>query len=46
MGDAKAHEPDLAGDGVHQHIRRLDVLMDEAALVKLSKRRRRPDGEA
>ena len=45
-GDAKAHEPDLAGDGVHQNVRRLDVLMDEAALVNLSKRRSDADREA
>src|SRR3984957_13998507 len=45
-GDAKAYEPDLAGDGVDQNIRRTDVLMDEAALVNLTKRRSDADGEA
>ena len=35
-GNAEAHEPDLAGDRVHQNVRRLDVLVDEAALVNLS----------
>ena len=45
-GDAKAGQPGVAGDGVHQNIRRLDVLMDEAALVNLSQRRSDADGEA
>ena len=45
-GDAKAHEPGLAGDRVHQKVRRLDVLMDEAALVNLSKRRSDADRKA
>ena len=45
-GDAEAHEPDLAGDRVHQNIRRLDVLVDEAALVNLTKRRSDADREA
>jgi hypothetical protein len=44
-GDAKAGKPGLAGDGIHQNIRRLDVLMDEAALVNLSKGRGETDGE-
>jgi hypothetical protein len=35
----------LAGCGVHQNIRRLDVLMDEAALVDLSKGHGDADGE-
>ena len=42
----KARKPRLAGYGVHQNIRRLDVLMDEAALVNLGKRRGDADGEA
>ena len=45
-GDAKAHEPDLAGDGIHQKVRRLDVLMDEAALVNLGKRGSNADRKA
>jgi hypothetical protein len=44
-GDAKADKPDLAGCGVHQNIRRLDVLMDETALVNLSQRRGDADGK-
>jgi hypothetical protein len=31
---------------VHQNIRRLDILVDEAALMNLSKRRSDADGEA
>jgi hypothetical protein len=38
-GDAKAGKPGVAVDGIHQNIRRLDVLMDEAALVNLNNRR-------
>ena len=38
-GDAKAHEPGVAGDRVHQNVCRLDVLVDETALVNLTNRR-------
>ena len=45
-GDAKAGEPGVAGDGVHQNIRRLDVLMDEAALMEPCERVRQADRNA
>jgi hypothetical protein len=38
--DAEAHQPDLAGRGIDEHVGRLDILMDEAALVQLAKRGR------
>src|SRR5258705_11791164 len=31
--DPKAHEPDLAGRGVHENIVRFDVLVDQTSLV-------------
>ena len=42
----KPGEPHLSGRAVDQNIGRLDVLVDEAALVELAERRRDADGEA
>ena len=44
-GDAEARQADIAG-GVDEQVFRLDVLMDEAAPMQLSERRRQRDGEA
>ena len=45
-GDAETGELDLSGRAVHQDIGRLDVLVDEAALVDLAEGRGDRDGEA
>jgi len=45
-GDAEPGEPRLPVSAVHQDIGRLDVLVDEAALVRLAQRRGDADGEA
>ena len=34
--DTKAHQPALAGGGVYQNIGRLDVLVDDAALMQVT----------
>src|SRR6516164_3648041 len=43
--DTKAHEPALAGDGVDQNIGRLDVLVDNAALMQVIDRARNADSK-
>ena len=44
-GDAEARQADIAG-GVDEQVFRLDVLVDKAAPMQLSERRRQRDGEA
>ena len=45
-GDAEPRQPHLAGRVVEQDVARLNILMDEAALVKLADSRGNRDGEA
>ena len=45
-GDAESGEPDLSGRAVQQNVGRLDVLMDEAALVQLADSHGDADGQA
>ena len=45
-GDAEPGEPHLSIRAVHQDIGRLDVLVDEAALVELAQSRGDADGQA
>jgi hypothetical protein len=44
--DAEAGQPDLAGRHIGEHMARLDVLMDDAALMKSAERFRQTDGKA
>src|SRR5262249_5928739 len=41
--DAKAHEPDLAGCGVHQDVARLHIFMDKPLCVEPTERTRQTD---
>ncbi len=45
-GDAESHEADRAGARIDQHVRRLDVLVHDAALVQLRQRGRQCAGHA
>src|SRR5215475_2105169 len=45
-GDAEPGQPHLAGRLVEQDVGRLDVLVDEAALVELTENRSHTDGPA
>src|SRR6266436_346036 len=43
--DTKAHQPALAGDGVYQNVGRLDILVDDAALMQVTNRSRKANGQ-
>src|SRR6516162_5919182 len=43
--DPKPHQPALTGDGVHQDVGWLDVLMDNAALMQVTDRPRKADSK-
>ena len=45
-GDAESGEPHASVGAVHKDVGRLDVLMDEAALVRLAERRGDTDRQA
>src|SRR6516164_431087 len=45
-GDKKAPQPALAGDGVYQNVGRLDVLVDDSALMQVTNRSRKVNGQA
>src|SRR6202140_5187253 len=43
--DTKAHQPALAGDGVYQNVGRLDILVDDAALMQVTNRSQKANGQ-
>src|SRR6202040_4096724 len=43
--DTKAHQPALAGNGVCENVGRLDILVDDAALMQVTNRSRKADGQ-
>ena len=44
--DPKAHEPDLAGRGINQHIRRLHIFVDQLPFVQAAECCCEADSEA